>query len=269
MSFYFVLNTILTVILIYVGVCIVYYFIQEKFIFVPISADDFSNRKVILPFEEVLLDTPYEGQIHGLIFKHSEPKGLVFYLHGNTGSIKRWRFMAEDICKMGFDVFVIDYRGYGESRGKRSEAYMHRDAEFCFEYISARYDIPKIIYGRSLGCAFATKLASRHEPYKLVLETPFFNMIEIGQYYLPFLPTKFLLRYRFRSDIYIKQIHCPIHIFHGTSDVVVPYSSALKLFETAKNNGNNVAMTTLKKGKHGNLKKFNTFKRRLAEFLEN
>lgn len=262
-----ILNIALTALLIYLGICVAYYFIQEKFIFVPVHTDNFSKRKLTVPFEEVFLDTPNKGRIHGLLLKSPTPEGVVFYLHGNTGNIKRWRYKAEDICKLGFDVFVLDYRGFGESRGKRSEGIMHRDVEFCYDYILSRYAIPVIIYGRSLGCAFASKLASRREADKLVLETPFNNLLDIGRYYMPFLPIKFLLRYRFRSDIYIKQVKCPIHIFHGTNDIIVPYSSALKLYNNAKLHNDNVNMTTIKKGSHSNLKKFKLFRTRLAEFL--
>lgn len=267
MIWQYLLNILLTVVLIYLGVCIVYYFIQEKFIFVPVHAEDFSRRKIKAQYDEMFIDTPNDGVIHGQLFKAVNPKGVVFYLHGNTGNMKRWRFMAEDICKLGFDVFVMDYRGYGESTGKRSEAIMHRDVEFCFDYITKSYSIPQIIYGRSLGCAFATRLAARRDVDKLVLETPFNNMLDTARYYLPFVPTQFLLRYRFRSDIYIKQVKCPIHIFHGTSDIIVPYPLAVKLFQAAKLNKNNVQLTTIKKGKHSNLKKFALFRSRLADFL--
>ncbi len=263
----YILNTFLTIVLIYVGVCLVYYFIQEKFIFVPLHTDELSRRKIRLPFDEFLIDTPNTGLIHAQLFKAVKPKGVVFYLHGNTGSMRRWRFMAEDICKLGFDVFVMDYRGYGESTGKRSEAILHRDVEFCFDYIGKQYSIPMIIYGRSLGCAFATRLAARREADKLVLETPFNNMIDTAKYYLPFLPAQFLLRYRFRSDIYIKQVKCPIHIFHGTNDIIVPYPLAVLLYKSAKVNNPDIYFTTIKKGKHSNLKRYTLFRSRLIEFL--
>lgn len=264
---WYILHTILIILLIYAVVCAVYSLIQEKFIFVPVHTSEFSRRKIRLPFEEILIDTPNEGIIHGHLFKTKNPKGIVFYLHGNTGAIKRWRFMAEDICKLGYDVFVMDYRGYGESRGKRSEAIMHRDVEFCYDYITRQYNSPKIIYGRSLGCAFATKLASRRYADKLVLETPFNNMADTARSHLPFLPVKFLLKYRFLSDIYIRQVKCPIHIFHGTLDLIVPYPLALKLFTIAKDSGRAVSMTTIKGGRHSNLKKYRQFKAKLVEFL--
>lgn len=262
----YLLNTFLTVLLIYGLVCLVYYLVQEKFLFVPVHTEDLKFRKVKLPFEDLYYETPNNGYIHAQLFRANYSKGLIFYLHGNTGNLKRWRFMAEDLCKLGYDVFVMDYRGFGESRGKRSEAFMHRDVEFCFDAIAKNYQYV-VIYGRSLGSGFATRLTSKRSANKVVLETPFNNMVDTAKYYLPFLPVPLFLRYRFRSDIYIKQIKCPIHIFHGTADIIVPYPLANKLFQIAKDSGAQVQMTTIKKGMHSNLNKYALFRNRLEKFL--
>jgi len=265
----YLINAILVVLLIYTGVCVVYFFIQEKFIFVPTLPGEPFESKLSTESEEFLLDVPHKGRIHALLLKVSEPKGVIFYLHGNTGSLKRWQFMAEEVSGYGYDVFVLDYRGYGQSKGRKSEAFMHRDVEFCYDFITQRYTEKKVIvYGRSLGCAFATRLASRKTPDKLVLETPFYNLLVTGKYYLPFLPVKVLLRYKFRSDIFIQHIDCPILIFHGTKDIVVPHSSALALYRLAEKHDRNIHMTTIVGGKHGNLNSFPLFRERLEEFLQ-
>lgn len=247
----------------------IYFFIQEKFIFVPTLPGDQFESKLSTSTEEYHLETPHKGLIHALLIKVENPKGVIIYLHGNTGSLKRWQFMAEEISSYGYDVFVPDYRGYGQSKGRKSEAFMHRDMEFCYEFISEKYpDVKTIIYGRSLGCAFATRLASRKNPHRVVLETPFYNMLQTGQYYLPFLPVTFLLRYRFRSDIFIQHIDCPIIIFHGTKDIIVPHSQALELFRHAEKVQRKIQMTTIVGGKHSNLNSFPLFRERLEEFLQ-
>ncbi len=265
----YIINTMAVLILLYVGVCIVYFFIQEKFIFVPTWPGDPFESKLATPCEEIILNTPNKGQIHCLLLSVEAPKGIIIYLHGNTGSLKRWQFMAEELSGYGYDVFVPDFRGYGQSKGRRSESFMHRDMEFCYEYIIERFPNKKLlIYGRSLGCAFATRLASRKSASKVVLETPFFNLIETGKYYLPFLPIKYLLRYRFRSDIYIQHIDCPVRIFHGTKDIVVPHSQALQLFRHAEKHKRDVSMVTIVGGKHANLNSFPAFREKLEEFLQ-
>jgi alpha-beta hydrolase superfamily lysophospholipase len=175
--------------------------------------------------------------------------------------------MAEEVSGYGFDVFVMDYRGYGQSHGQRSEARMHRDVEFCFDFIQQKFpDLPIIIYGRSLGSGFASRLASRRNSSGLVMETPFFNLIDVARSYLPFFPVDTLIRYKMRSDLYLKNVDCPIHIFHGTKDKVVRYSSAFKLFNSIKES-KNVQMTTLVGGKHGNLNTYPLFRERLSAFF--
>jgi uncharacterized protein len=263
------LHILLSVVLIYCGICVVYFFLQEKFIFVPTIPGEPFEAKITGESEEYFIETPNGGKIHAMLIRNKNPMGLVFYLHGNTGSLKRWQFMAEEISDYGYDVFTIDYRGYGKSKGKKSEAIMHRDVEHCYDFIVSKYSNSNIvIYGRSLGCAFATRLATRRSSSKIVLETPFLNMIKTGKYYLPFLPVKYLLRYRFRSDIYIQFIDKPILVLHGTKDIVVPHSHAIELFRTGESHQREIKMVTIVGGKHSNLNSFPLFRERLCHFLK-
>ena len=137
----------------------------------------------------------------------------------------------------------------------------------AIDFISKKYpNLPVIIYGRSLGTGFATRLASRRIASGLVLETPFFNLIDVARAYLPFFPVDTLIRYKMRSDLYLSHVDYPVHIFHGTKDKVVRYSSAFKLFSSLRGKGN-VQMTTLVGGKHGNLNTFPLFRERLSTFF--
>lgn len=265
----YVLHTLWVTALVYAGVCLLYYMLQEKFIFVPTLPGEPFEIRLSSETEEFFFDTPNKGKIHSLLIKVSKPKGIIFYLHGNTGSLKRWQFMAEEIACFGYHVFVPDYRGFGRSKGKRSEAILHRDMEYCFDWLREQHpNMPILVYGRSLGSGFATRLCSRREAHKLVLETPYFNLVDVAQFYVPFLPVKWLLRYQLRSDLYIQNVHCPIHIFHGTRDLIVPYESAFKLFRMVEHN-KKVSMTTIPGGKHSNLNRFPLFHERLRQFLAN
>lgn len=262
------IKIIVIVIACYGIICLGYFLIQEKFIFVPTISGEPFEIKLSATASNVYLNTPNDGKIHALFVKVPNPKGVVFYLHGNTGSLKRWQFMAGEISKFGFHVFVMDYRQYGQSSGKRSEAFMHRDVEHCYDFVCNEYpDLPVVVYGRSLGSGFATRLASRRKCHKLVLETPFFNMIDAAASHLPFLPVRYLLRYKFRSDLHIQHVHCPILILHGTRDIIVKYESAFKLFRLAREAGRDVRMVTLPGGKHSNLNIYPQFNESLAKFL--
>jgi uncharacterized protein len=264
----YLLHTLWVAALVYAGVCLLYYILQEKFIFVPTLPGEPFEVRLSGETEEFLLETPNEGRIHALLLKVAQPKGVILYLHGNTGSLKRWQFMAEEITTFGYHVFIPDYRGFGKSTGPRSEAILHRDFEKCYDWLREKMpNLPIVVYGRSLGSGFATRLASRREAQKLVLETPYFNLVDVAQFYVPFLPVKWLLRYQLRSDLYIQHVHCPIHIFHGTRDLIVPYESAFKLFRLVEHQ-KEVAMTTIPGGKHSNLNRFPLFHERLRQFLK-
>lgn len=266
-----VLKVILYILLysaiIYLIVCAVFFLIQEKLIFIPTKQGTDYEFKLATHYDEVFIDTPNGGLINGLILKVERSKGVIYYLHGNTGSIKRWRFMAEELTSYGYDVFVIDYRGYGKSRGHRNEDLMHMDTEKCYAFLEDKYPgKPIILYGRSLGTGLAVRLATKVNPRKLILETPYYSLLHVARYYFPFLPTYYLMRFRFRSDLYIGKVKCPIAIFHGTKDRVVPYHSALALFKEVEDNPL-VEMTTLVGARHNNLNAYPLFRERMAAFL--
>ena len=266
MPWYF--HIVVYLFLIYLGICLAVFVLQEKLIFVPVFPGDRFELKLATPAEEFHLTTPNKGQIHAILLRVPNPRGLVFYLHGNTGSLRRWQFMAEEVSGYGYDVFACDYRGYGQSHGPRRESYMHRDHEYCYDMMAERYQgLPIIVYGRSLGSGFAVRLASRRKPSLLILETPFFNLLDVANHYIPFVPASMLLRFRLRSDYYIHHVDCPITIFHGTKDIIVPYSSALKLFREVDGK-KEITMITIVGGRHSTLNSFPLFREKMKETLE-
>lgn len=258
---------ILWVVLLLYGVVIVLYFLfQERFIFIAVHSSDKVNYVLASEYEEVFLETPFKGRIHGLLITTEKPKGVILYFHGNTGSIRRWATTAEELTSYGFDVFIIDYRGYGKSRGRRSEAAMHLDAKAAFEFLAKRYGEEQIvIYGRSLGSGFAVRLGAEFPGNKLVLETPFFSLLEIAEQQAPYVPIGFLLRFPFRSDELIGNMKNPMIFFHGTRDRVVAYKSGLKLYE--KSGSEDKQMVTIPGGRHNNLAKYALFREKMHEFL--
>lgn len=259
---------ILWVVLVLYGLTIALYFVlQERFIFIAVHSSDKVNYTLASDFEEVFLDTPYKGRIHGLLIRSKESKGVILYFHGNTGSIRRWAVTGEELTSFGFDVFIVDYRGYGKSRGRRSESAMHLDAQAAFEFLQRKYrDDQIVIYGRSLGSGFAVPLAAKFPQSKLVLETPFYSLLEIAEQQAPYVPIGFLLRFPLRSDEVIGEITNPLIVFHGTRDRVVPYQSGLKLYEKAGTS--NKQMVTIPRGRHNDLSKHALFREKMHEFLD-
>ncbi len=223
--------TILSILLIlYATLCLVMYFKQEWFIFLPDKLPqefEFSYPNA----NEVFLPIENNQHIHGLYFSDVEqPKGVILYFHGNAGALDKWGIVAEDFLPHSYDVFIVDYRTYGKSEGSLSEEHLFNDAQLAYDYLSKKFE-PKniVIYGRSIGTGIATHLASKNNCKTLILETPYYNLYDIVKNHFRLIPKKNLLRYNFRNDIHLKNVNSPVYIFHGTADRVVPFNSGVKL----------------------------------------
>ena len=264
-----VLYIVLIVVIAYFAICAFYYIFQERFIFVPWGKKR-GNAPILLgsEFTEYFLDGGDNGHIHAIHIKVRNPRGIILYFHGNTGSIHRWGAIAEELTSFGFDIFLPDYRGYGKSRGKRSEETLYSDAMLCYKKVQELYPDHKIcIYGRSLGTAMASWLAARTTPAAIVLETPFNNMIEVAIWHSKIIPVKFFLRYTFRNDLNLAMAKSPILIAHGTKDKIVHYESGLRLYKSLKNH-TYAEMLTIPGGNHGNLNGFPVFRETLDRFFD-
>ncbi|MCH2197823.1 MAG: lysophospholipase [Flavobacteriales bacterium] len=252
----------------YLLVCVAYFLLQERLIFRSAGRGKKEEFKLSCAYEERHIPVASDAQIHGLLLKPEKSNGgLIFYLHGNTGNLKRWSLIAQELLDLGFDIFALDYRGYGQSSGRRTESTMHADIRKVYQYIVAEYAVGKtVIYGRSLGSGFAVRLASREPASGLVLETPFLSLLHVAKGYFPFLPMKWLLRFPLHSDRFIKQVRCPVLMLHGTKDRIVPYSSAFELYKQVQHR-EDVHLITIPGAGHNNLNAYPSFWEGLREFV--
>jgi alpha-beta hydrolase superfamily lysophospholipase len=258
---------LILVVVVYAVIVLIYYLLQEKLLFVGRPLKRKFKFQLATPFEEVFLESAEGGTLHALHLKLEEPKGLILYFHGNTGNMNRWSPVAEELTTYNFDVLVVDYRGFGKSSGRRSEETLHQDAQQIYDY--ALTLVPKeklVVYGRSLGSGLAVKVAAENSPDRLVLETPYYHLLGVVFHHFPFLPVRLILRYHFRSDKWMPKVTCPVIIFHGTKDRIVPYKSGLKLYNRIDKEVDG-SMVTLAKGKHGNLNQFPLFREKMHDFL--
>lgn len=236
---------------------------QEKLIFFPEKLPkNFQFTFPSLFYEEKFIRNG-DAVINGLLFKVKKPIGVVIYFHGNAGSLRSWGNVAHNFLPYNYDVFIIDYRGFGKSTGKISEPALYADAELIYNVISPEYE-KVIIYGRSIGSGIAIWLAEKKRPYKLLLETPFYNLSDLADYHYPWFPG-YMLRYKFRNDLTIKNIRCPVYIIHGDDDKVIPVSFAIKLSE---NSLTQMVTTIVKGGSHNNLIDYYEYSAWLKESLK-
>ena len=240
------------------------YYAQEKLIFFPSKLSKEHRFSFTAAYEEHFISSGSE-QIHSLLFTKPQSKGVVLYFHGNAGNLDSWGHIHEDFQASPYDVWIIDYRGYGKSTGHISaEMDLYTDAESLYQMAMERYeDVDVIIYGRSIGSGVAAYLAEKHPPKMLILETPYFNFPDLVQSIYPQVP-RFLLRYKLQTNEYIGNTNYPIHLFHGTEDGLIPFNSSLRLEEL----NDNCTLHTIKGAGHNNIGAFPVYQQELLRILK-
>lgn len=215
---------------VYLFICGLLYFFQEKIIFHPKPLDKSFTFELDKKDEELFIRTNNGDLINGLLFRSDSSKGLIFYLHGNAGNLSSWATVAATYTALNYDVFIFDHRGYGKSEGVAgNQQQMFDDNQIIYNEMLKRYSEDKIILlGYSIGIGFAAKLAATNHPGRLILQAPYYSLIDLMKQQLPIIPT-FILKYPLETNKYLKDCHMPIGIFHGLEDEVIYFGSSLKL----------------------------------------
>lgn len=212
----------------YGGVAALFYWGQDKLIFNPTVLP--SAYSSALP-DVIEVSVPVEGAtLSALHFKQSNPKGVVFFLHGNAGNLATWVLDTDFYRRNNYDLFIIDYRGFGKSTGRiESEAQLHADVLTAWNFITPQYEGRKrVIFGRSLGATLAAKLSTEVTADWTVLVSPFYSLDAMRQQYYPWLPAA-LMRYKFSTDEWLPIIKTPVTIVHGKIDALINISQAERL----------------------------------------
>ncbi|WP_298955989.1 alpha/beta hydrolase [uncultured Nonlabens sp.] len=217
----------ITAVACYVLLCGLLYFYQETLLFFPEKLERDYQFQFKHDFEERDIITDSGNSINTLLFKQENSKGVIFYLHGNGGSLKSVGNVSEHFLPLGYDVFMIDYPGYGKSSSViENEQVLYEDVQDVYEDLKTSYSENKIIIlGYSMGTGIAAHLASNNSPDKLVLHAPFYNMTDMMNRNYPFVPT-FILRYELATNRYLKECDFPVYLFHGVEDQIIPLESS-------------------------------------------
>jgi len=210
----------------YIVALVLIYFAQEKLLFHPeVLAKDYLSGTLPPEIEEIKIPVDRDVYLHGLLSKVQKPKGLVFYLRGNGGSAYSWGMStAEAFNGLGYDLFILDYRGYGKSDGYiSSEAQINEDVQKAYNVMLKRYTANNIIIaGYSIGTGPATYLAAHNQPKALLLQAPYYSLSKLTDEKIPLLPD-FIKRYKFETKDFIGQVKAPVYLFHGLDDTLIPY----------------------------------------------
>ncbi|OQA57062.1 MAG: haloalkane dehalogenase [Candidatus Omnitrophica bacterium ADurb.Bin277] len=224
-----------TVFLAALGTAVVFFlfrFLEFRSVYFPAKQIMFLPSAAGLPFEDVFFTSSDQKRLHGWFIPASGDGDTVLFCHGNAGNISHRLGKAVFLNRLGLNVFMFDYRGYGKSRGRPSENGFYRDAQAAYDYLVGR-GIPagKVIgYGESIGGAVAVDLAVSRPMKALILENTFTNIKDMVAIHMPFVPSR-ILASRYDSIQKIKGLKIPKLIIQSRRDEIVPFEMGRTLFE--------------------------------------
>jgi alpha-beta hydrolase superfamily lysophospholipase len=255
------------IIIIYCSAGIVLYYLQEKLMFHPAPLSPDYQFKFDIPFKEINIPLNAKDNLSLVQFfpGDSIAKGVVLYFHGNRDNINRYAKYASNFTKHGYEVWMIDYPGYGKTTGKFTEENVYMQAKEMYKLANSRFGKDSIIvYGKSLGSGIASYLASKKICKRLILETPYYSIPDLFSHYAPVFPVNAMTHFKFPTGEYLKEVNIPVTIFHGNDDGVIPYSCAAKLKKVLKQSDEFI---TIDKGTHNDLNNFALFHEKLDSLL--
>ena len=248
-----------------VGICL--YYLQDIILFHPAPLQKNSKYDFSYSYNEVTI--PYDNETHLNIIqfktRDSVAKGVVLYFHGNKNNISWYAKYSPNFTNNGYEVWMIDYPGYGKSTGKFTERRLYDYALQLYKLARTKYKPDHIVlYGKSFGTGIAAELAAIRDCKRLILETPYYSVQSVVKHYLPIYPVGNMLHYHMPTYDYLPMVTAPITIFHGTSDGVIPYSNASRLKPMLKPDDEFV---TIDRGQHNDLNSFPIFHKKLDSLL--
>jgi pimeloyl-ACP methyl ester carboxylesterase len=214
---------------------------QDNLIFRSTKVSPDYKLKILIPHAEYVWSDSNSSPpviLHNTIYKaRDKSAGKVFYLHGSAKNAEYHTHYVAYFTQLGYDVWMMDYRGFGKSRGKRTEKNLQEDALRMYDAYLKYFNIDSsqaIIIGRSLGAALAAHVAAQRQPAKLGLVAPFKDLPDMLKSYIPWFPFRLFTTYQFNIDDALPAYKGKIAIFYGKNDLLVPSRSARKLIPLLK-----------------------------------
>lgn len=210
-------------------------YLEIRGIYYPVKEISLYPSSRNIPYEDIYFNTEDNLKINGWFIPQAEARYTLLFFHGNAGNIGNRLDKLSMLWKKGLNIFIIDYRGFGNSAGRVYENGLYRDAKAAYDYLVNSRRIPPdkiIIYGESLGTAVAIDLATKIKSRALILEGAFSRGKDMAATIYPFLPN-FIFSNSFDSLAKIKNITAPKLFIHSRSDEVVPFALFEKLYRAA------------------------------------
>jgi fermentation-respiration switch protein FrsA (DUF1100 family) len=225
----------------YLALGLVLYFLQGSMVFLssmPGRELDATPADIGLEFEDVHIDTEDGERLHAWFVRAASARGTLLFFHGNAGNISHRLESIAIFNRLGLDVLIVDYRGYGQSTGSTTEAGTYLDAAAAWDYLVFERGLPAnriVLFGRSLGGAVAAWLGSTRPPGQLpaatIIESCFSSGAAMAQRLYPFYPARLLTRLRYPAAAYAEQLGSPVLVVHSRDDEIIPFGMGREIFE--------------------------------------
>jgi uncharacterized protein len=231
---------IAAVVVLYLGLLLLLRLSESRLLYFP-------GKQRVLLLPEAALDLPVERLeiltedgiklVSWIVQSDSEAPWLIV-CNGNAGNLSEFDRPVHyaGLHRLGLNLLVFDYRGYGESGGAPTEQGLYRDAEAAYRYLRESRRIPAeriIVFGHSLGSAVAVDLVSRFPAAGLILDGAFTSAIDRGQELFPYIPVRWIAVSRFGSLQKMAGLTIPKLFLHAHADDVIPLAHGRRLFEAA------------------------------------
>ena len=224
----------------YVGLALMLYLLQERMVFLPHlpgRALDATPQAIGLDSEDTFIDTADGERLHGWWVPAADARGALLFFHGNAGNISHRLDSIAIFNRLGLDVLIVDYRGYGQSTGNPSEAGTYRDARAAWDWLLARSVAPEriVVFGRSLGGAVGAWLAAQPDvrPAGLIVESCFTSGADMARRLYPWLPARWITRLKYPVRDYVAAAESPLMVIHSRDDEIIPFDMGRALYDAA------------------------------------
>lgn len=188
--------------------------------------------------EEVWIEAAEGVRVHGIYAAAENAYADLLFFHGNAGNLYDRLDNVTLLVALGFNVLIMDYRGYGKSGGEPSEAALYEDGLAAYRYlIDEKGADPArlVLFGRSLGSTVAIELGSRQPAGVVIAESAFTSARELARLHYGLLPNLLLrvMTHQFDSLSKAPNLKAPVLYIHGDRDSIVPVEMGLRLYEAS------------------------------------
>jgi len=229
-------SLVIVAVALYAGLCLIMWALQSRFVYFPKTELVCTPGDYGLSYETVHFIASDEVRLSGWFIQAKNSRGVILFCHGNGGNISHRMEAVRIFNRLRFEVLIFDYRGYGESGGNPNEGGTYLDVEAAWKHLVDERDVlPEdiVVFGKSLGGAVASYIAQTRLPSKLIVESSFTSIKDIGAEIYRYLPVKLLSRFEYNTLDYLRGVECPVLIVHSRDDDMIPFAHGRLLFEAA------------------------------------